>query len=391
MIFYLLYFACLPLPVISQVTQFEKCMTDVIGVQEFGRLPAFYEHQKSGGGYISFREKRMIPIVVHVLWHADDENISRLQILSQIDALNADFSANNDAVEFLPQEFADLSVDSDIGFCLADSLGGIERRYVDYDTVGWATDTAGHKVLSHWDNGGLDAWDNQYFLNVWVGRMPTGVLGYFFTEFGNISGIALDPDVFGTIGSVSKSPRNNLGKTLTHEMGHYLGLGHIFGFGCAIDDGIDDTPSQAAPTSGCPNWPEWSCESNDMYMNFMDYSDDVCLTMFTKGQIKVMHGVLENKYPLLGLNQGCILAHPTFLVRIFPNPVVDYLALQITTPTERTDVSIFGSDGRLFYHMQVATSTYLTVSTQSWASGIYFLRIMVGDQVIWKRIQHVTL
>jgi len=359
----------------GQTYRLEQCMTEVLAAEQAGSLEVYYQKQPAISDTISaFRQNVTIPIVVHILWHQPEENISRQQVLSQIDALNADFSAKNDPIEFLSDAFGYLSEDSHIRFCLADSLSGIERKVTDYDSIGFAIDTAGHQVIYHKESGGLDAWDSNRYLNIWVGRMPSSVLGYYFTEFGNIRGIVIDPDVFGTIESVANRPKHALGKTLTHEIGHFLGLNHIWGFGCGIDDGIADTPPQKEPTYGCPNWPEWSCDTLDMYMNFMDYSDDQCLTMFTHDQISRMQNVLHSQYPLL-FDTSCKLSAQKTRILAFPNPASNYLIVELPESNGINTISVFSGIGQKIFSTQVISPTYLNIPTAQWQSGIYYLLI----------------
>ncbi len=361
----------------------EKCMTEVLGVAEFGSVEAYYRNQASYQEPLSSQRTLVtIPIVVHVVWHEAEENITDLQIQSQIASLNLDFSARNDAWEFLPSEYEDLSMDSGWQFCLAK----VERKYTPTKTVGLAVDSLNRKIISHAEYGGLDPWEGTQYLNVWIGKMPKGTLGYFFTEFGNVQGIVIDPYVFGTIGTVKHKPNNALGKTLTHEIGHFFGLNHIWGFGCEIDDGIADTPPQAEATAGCPNWPEWSCDGFDMYMNFMDYSDDRCLTMFTQEQIQRMEQVRQSKYPKLGETECASIELEKTKANVFPNPAADYLVVSLSGKRKSNEISIYSAVGKLLYRTLTAAPAYLNIPVGKWASGVYYLQIKTDQELHTQKV-----
>lgn len=212
-----------------------------------------------------------IPVVITVVYSNSQQNISDAQIASQIAVLNNDFRASNADISNVPSEFAGLVADSEIQFTLA----GV-RRYSN-STTSWGTN---------------DAVKAQYppvtpstTLNIWVCNIGGGILGYAQFPGGPAStdGIVVGPNYFGTTGYVS-APFDK-GRTTTHEIGHYLNLRHIWGDGrCNQDDFVADTPSSDGPNYGCPSYPTVNCRSNDMTMNYMDYSDDSCMFMFSNGQ-----------------------------------------------------------------------------------------------------------
>ena len=126
------------------------------------------------------------------------------------------------------------------------------------------------------------------YINIFVFEIGNGILGYSpLGGSGNGDGVAIDDQAFGSgagCGVVSPGAPFNLGRTLTHELGHYLNLDHIWGGGCGSDDGIADTPDAADPNYGCPAIGSQSCNSNDLHMNYMDYTNDACMYMFSAGQ-----------------------------------------------------------------------------------------------------------
>ncbi|MEZ5173548.1 MAG: M43 family zinc metalloprotease [Bacteroidia bacterium] len=251
--------------------------------------------------------KRIIPVVFHVIHECGSENISKEQILDQIRILNEDYSLTNPTINQTPDAFADVAADCQIEFRLAqyDDLGnctdGIVRIYS--PKTNEANNANGVKSLSHW---------NYYkYLNVWVVKsigevQGTGtVLGYAQFPAGGLpstDGIVLRHDCVGSIGTAANGAfGQRLGRTATHEIGHWLGLRHIWGDADCGSDGVDDTPIAFGPNYGIC-WDDYpynigSCPGGDtihgeMFMNYMDYSDDQCMSMFTNGQKEIMDGTL---------------------------------------------------------------------------------------------------
>lgn len=135
------------------------------------------------------------------------------------------------------------------------------------------------------------------YLNIFV-QFNTGYLGYApYGGLGNGDGVVIDAEGFGVgngCGSLNPVAPFNLGRTTTHEVGHYLFLEHIWADGCSTDDEVSDTPNQAQDYSGCPNLGASSCGSIDMHMNYMDYTDDACMYMFSKGQTQRMENYISS-------------------------------------------------------------------------------------------------
>jgi Pregnancy-associated plasma protein-A/Secretion system C-terminal sorting domain/Fibronectin type III domain len=231
-----------------------------------------------------------IPVVVHVVYNTAAQNVSDTQIQSQLDVLNADFRKLNADVSGVPAGFTGLAADAEINFCLAkqDPAGlatsGIERRQTT------ATSFTTNDNVKKYINGGLAAWDASKYLNLWVCNLSGGVLGYAQFPGGAAAtdGVVCTFTGFGTMGS-AVAPFNK-GRTATHEVGHWLNLFHIWGddgTGCTGSDNCADTPNQADENYGCPVFPQVSCSNGpngDMFMNYMDYTDDACMFMFTTGQ-----------------------------------------------------------------------------------------------------------
>ncbi|MEM6684301.1 MAG: M43 family zinc metalloprotease [Bacteroidota bacterium] len=233
-----------------------------------------------------------IPVVVHVLYTNSTNNISEAQIQSQIDVINEDFRRTNpDATGKWSQ-----AADTEIQFCMAtiDPNGnatiGITRKAV--TRTDWGTSDA----MKRSSQGGVDPWDTTEYLNMWVvPRMTSGgrtILGYAQFPGGSAAtdGVVMAYNYFGRVGNVS-APFDG-GRTTTHEIGHYLNLRHIWGDANCGNDFVSDTPTQQAPSSGCPS-NNFSCGSTDMVENYMDYSNDSCMNLFTQGQKSRMRAVLD--------------------------------------------------------------------------------------------------
>jgi hypothetical protein len=286
----------------------------------------------------------VIPVVVHVIWRTTAEHISDDQILSQIDALNADFSRKNADFYKVPAIFATRAADAGIRFVLAtvDPQGrptnGIIRKQTNAQL--WINDDRIKKSST----GGSDAWDSRQYLNIWVANLSSSLIGFstFPGAPADKDGIVIRYNAFGTKGTLS--PPYDKGRTLTHEVGHWLGLQHLWGDSPCGDDGVDDTPKQRAGNRGTPQFPRINtgCDNGpngDMFMNFMDFSDDRSLLMFTKGQTERMRAQFRPGAPRHTLLTSKGAGEPwnlqpgvdntnTAIVNIYPNPTDRLLNIQ---------------------------------------------------------------
>lgn len=305
-----------------------------------------------------------IPIVFHVVYNNDAQNLPDYVIESQVQVLNDHFRRQHDNVNQTREEFLPFASDIEIEFELAsedpngNQTTGITHTY---------TSQSGFPYISIWDifsgnitldnvkssaSGGVDAWDTSRYLNIWVCNIEESFLGQVlgfaypptninevlenvdidsvpdwptegFTQNQDLQGVVLHYPVVGANNPQNSDDGisgNEMGLTCVHEVGHYLGMRHIWGdpisgSGCSVDDGISDTPNQNAASQFTCNYSINSCTDNpinypDMVENYMDYSNDACMNMFTINQKLIMRAVLELARP--GLiegqeNQGCSL------------------------------------------------------------------------------------
>ena len=236
-----------------------------------------------------------IPVVVNVLYRTSAENISDAQIASQIATLNNDFGGTNSDVNKIPSEFASVAAgDTKIKF----RLDRVVRKSTTVRS--WKTNDAMKKTSTK----GQDAYQPASYFNIWVVGEMGGVLGYAtFPESAGLwnDGVVIAGKYFG---NTSSAPYN-LGRTATHEVGHYLNLRHIWGDGNCATDYVDDTPTQQDKNFGKPTYPQYDLcggvNRSIQFMNYMDYVDDAAMYMFSSGQKARMMAVTSTSGPRAGL------------------------------------------------------------------------------------------
>ncbi len=244
-----------------------------------------------------------IPVVFHIVYNTTAQNISDAQVLAQLDQLNADFRRTNSDAGNTPSVWQSTAADCEIQFCMAqrDPNGNATNGIVRKSTT--VTSFSSNNNIKFNSTGGSDAWPASSYLNVWVGNLSGGLLGYAQFPGGAAStdGVVVHYTTVGSLASPGPSSGSpfNLGRTLTHEVGHWLNLYHIWGddgSACTGSDQVSDTPNQAGATSGCPSFPKTDActglPNGVMYMNYMDYTNDNCMNMFTAGQKTRMRAVL---------------------------------------------------------------------------------------------------
>ena len=251
-----------------------------------------------------------IPVVFHILYNTAAENISEAQVMSQMDILNEDFRRLNADQDNEWSQAADTQIE----FCLASQdpngnpTDGILR--VPTNLTSFGTNDA----MKFTSQGGSDAWPASDYMNFWVCDLGSSLLGYAQFPGGPAStdGIVCNYTATGNTGTASAP--FDLGRTATHEVGHYLNLRHIWGDGgCGASDFVDDTPDSDGPNYGCALG-SVACGTTDMVQNYMDYSDDACMNLFTQGQSDRMNALFAPGGARASLvsSPGCTPAVPDF-------------------------------------------------------------------------------
>lgn len=288
-----------------------------------------------------------IPVVVHVVYTSAADSASDAAIFSQIQVLNEDFRRTNADTSDTPGPWKGVAADTEIQFCLAtiDPNGnpttGITRTLstVTNFGAGGSSDTR----MKFTAQGGQDAWPRDTYLNIWVLALPgdPNLLGYSSgigpTGPPQEDGVVIALPFFGR-NVPGLNPTFNLGRTATHEVGHWFGLRHVFKDGlpdCTDNDMIPDTQPQDNPTTAmlpCPSFPAIGCANadptfGDNFMNYMDYSPDACMDMFTAGQSALMRTFLEPGGGRSSLADaqaiGCATADASVTQILFPAPGKD--------------------------------------------------------------------
>jgi len=341
-----------------------------------------------------------VPVVFHVLYNNSTEDIPDVNMESQIVVLNEDFRRqNNDASQTLSQ-FQGVAADVEIEFCLAkidpngDPTTGITRTQTPIRSF----NVSSTEIYSTAD-GGHDAWDTDRYLNIWICDLGTDLYG-FATPPGTAGpsddGVVLN---YRNVGRVGASGATNLGRTGTHEVGHYFDLEHIWGDspGCSPDDGVSDTPAQDQEYYGCPNDDPESCgNGGDMYQNYMDYVDDACMNLFTQGQkVRMLaalngprSGLIGNAANVCDLPSGLNPATLPLQLTLGPNPTAGPLTLGLTSaPLQPLELQVINALGQVMTTQTLPAAAAHTVelSAAGWPAGVYLLTLSADSQSIASR------
>ena len=345
-----------------------------------------------------------IPVVFHIVWNTEEDNISDEQILSQLEVLNRDFGRTNTSTGLIPSIFQSLAADMELNFCLARRTpngapsSGIVRQATPFNYMGDRI-ANGRKSVCYTADGGSDAWDTDNYVNVWVARREFFPAEASFPGMGAAAedGVIISPRFIGTTGSAASNQPYHLGRTLTHELGHYFNLYHLWGVGqpgsCTQSDEVADTPLQSKTYLGeCPTHPQITCGSADMFMNFMNYTDDACMAMFSNGQKNRVWAAIAAARP--GLMQSAQACSPVSAVQapqqeplfeLLQNPPAgENLLLRTTAPAGQRFhwqlVSMWGAplrQGTLLSHAGLQS-----VDVSGLPAGMYVLRIG-GEGLHW--------
>ena len=370
-------------------------------------------------------ENPVIPVVFHVvlsknqLASINGEQGLLKRINAQVNVLNEDFNALNEDTTAIPTNFKTLLGKTGFRFALAQTApdgsatDGYELIVTDkggFDIEGGWGSGFGFSSVKYTQGGGAPAWDVNSYLNIWIVNpldfgATTDILGLAIPSYLTVGNTGIDPVEkgivlhFGVLGNREEVDGLYLrgsdnGRTLTHEVGHYFELLHTWGDDegkCpnngGSDDGISDTPPQAYPTYGCETYPKYDActKTGDgiMYMNYMNYSDDSCLLMFTRGQVYRMqqsvqpganeYSLTQQQHLLLKPDPANPIANNDFV--IYPNPSDNVINIRFKKQaTGLGSIRVIDMMGRVVaaeeYERQ---STFYSFITSAWQAGLYFV------------------
>ena len=346
----------------------------------------------------------IIPVVVHVVYYNSVQNVSDAQIQSQIDVLNEDFSRTNADKINTPGPFAAIASATDFRFCLAtrDPNGaltnGIERRQTSTQVF------QPNNSMKSYSSGGLDAWDVDRYLNIWVCDLGGQILGYGDLPsmvHTNTYGVVIHYTAFGRMGTATAPYQ--LGRTCTHEISHCFDLYHVFSEldSCQGTDYVNDTPEQFEATFRCHGFPYADfCSPNYpgiMFMNYMDYSDDGCMNMFSEGQAARMFSAINTFYPTLLTSNGCLVdgieSVTDLKFSIYPNPSPGFLSLDLFTSiniSREVNVKITDVLGKIVYEKLFSNNSghLHQLDLHELNNGIYFVTVINENS---KRTERIAL
>lgn len=358
-----------------------------------------------------------IPVVVHVVYNTPEENLHDSIIFNQIARLNEDYRRLNADTVNLRDTFNTIVGDSYIEFQLAvvDPNGnpttGITRTSTTQTSfLGVGTFPA--EGVKSSANGGVDPWDQTRYLNIWICDMSLFgtpfLLGYATppadlphwpagSTDGMSDGVVIQYQAFGSnnpnVLDLGGGPVDVEGRTTVHEVGHYLGLRHIWGDGdCTAEDGIDDTPNADAQSNQDCNLTANTCVDNigvlgdlpNMVENYMDYSAETCQNSFTLGQIDMMRSILENyRYDLINGNPALGISsddHHHFSV--YPNPSTGLINLTGLT-AENTKITVFSESGQVVLQDETSSDHHELNLT---SKGVYFVSLTTSEESVVLRV-----
>lgn len=330
-----------------------------------------------------------VPVVVHVLYRNESQNIPIDQIQAQIDVLNRDFAGLNADLDKVPTPFREVAGFTRIQFKLADQdpngnfTNGVTRTLTTVENIG------SQAIYHRPERGGVAPWPTPHYMNVWVCELEGNALGFAILPSAKMSerdGIVMSPRAFGVGGNTQQAPYN-LGRTFVHEVGHYFGLRHLWGEdneSCSSTDYVSDTPVQLKENFGCKNFPVFSCggePNGDMFMNYMDYGNDSCMLFFTRGQVGLMYLILRTNRKTL-FNSNGITARSEYSnsnaenLVVYPNPARGNIVLDGGVHI-LGNVEVYGSNGQLVYKQGFETSR-VQIDLSEFAQGFYFIKSSIG-------------
>ena len=410
-----------------------EVFTDIL----HSRYPALHDafdqtfHLASRASVQRGNDPLTIPVVVHVVWKEGSENLHDSIILNQIEILNQDFNRLNPDTGNLRPLFSPVAASANIHFELASIVRVQSDQLFSVELLG----TNLLPEVKHNALGGSDAWNTEQYLNIWIcniqpieifGLVIGQILGFSFPPNNlpnwpeNVGapqpdedGVVVDYRVIGSNNPnglenpVDMSPLVVKGRTPVHEVGHYLGLRHIWGDGgllgpndCAQSDGIEDTPFANAEShfdcdtskNTCEQLePFYNSDMPDLIENYMDYASEECMNMFTQGQVDLMRNVILG--PRIGLIEGPLStksqnAHPE--CNVYPNPATDHVVCRIEHAADtHIALRLLNLGGQVLMQKEEFLSTddqEIELSTAGMAPGLYIVQVASGQNMLWDKM-----
>lgn len=325
-----------------------------------------------------------IPVVVHVVWKNPIENLSQGVIQDQIDILNKDFQRQNSDTINMRSVFSSIAGNPQIKFNL------IHVQRINTSTDFFATADLYDDVKTS-STGGSDAWNTDHYLNIWIANLKDNyLLGYAYPPAGapgwsgfsspgpEFDGVVIDYRAFGPSTSFLGIPLK--GRTAVHEVGHYLGLRHIWGDGdCSQDDNVADTPISDDNAQFACDKTRNSCNEGpgdlpDLIENFMDYSSETCQNTFTKGQATLMRTVLQTYRPGLLQNVASIdINHNTSNIKLYPNPSTGIIFYNVIENNNPVNIEVIDFTGKIMLTQNTINKTGI-IDLTKFEKGIYVIR-----------------
>lgn len=367
-----------------------------------------------------------IPVVVHIVYNTPQENISSDLVYSQIARLNKDYRRLNENAGDTRSEFLPVAADAGIEFYLAgedpqgNPSGGITRTQT--SRTDFAPDFFGNGMddVKQVSMGGVAAWDTDNYLNIWVCDLLGDnslfqLLGFAYppatapnwpansaASDPAFEGVVVHYGVFGednpaATGALSVADK---GRTAVHEIGHYLGLRHIWGDalftdGCAEDDGLDDTPNASANAGQVCNFNNNTCTDSpvdfpDMIENYMDYAEEQCMNLFTQDQVDIMRSMLETARTELA--DGSV--EPSGIddiidaseIGLFPNPNTGEFQLHLPEKETLQSISIYDLKGNLVAQQNVVGSAKMVSFDFDLQAGMYLIQLQFESGMAHKKL-----
>lgn len=360
-----------------------------------------------------------IPVVVHLVYQNEEQNLPDSLVEEVLEVLNEDYRRLNLDASQVRETFLPVVDDPFIQF----ELAGVERVET---TATFELDLLGGSLPDNVKtsiSGGSDAWDTEHHLNIWVCNIEGGaLLGYAYPPADlahwpegasapspDLDGVVIHYEVFRRTGTFTTTGLLGggeitvpvRGRTITHEVGHYLGLRHIWGDGllsilgipdCTVDDGVEDTPNQGLSSQYMCVEANNTCNEGsedlpDMWENFMDYSMEDCQNSFTFGQIEIMRSVLDNERAGLiegsvGTNEGIL---PATALQLYPNPASDYLIVQ-REDIASASVRLLNAQGQIVQQWFAWAHNRLEVDIKSLPAGLYYLQYINRNGQLTKAV-----